>query len=90
MQSKEKVNSLHLALHPIILARTSGCNRSDKQTSHSSIEQSPIIPREFVPCQLESYNINPSNKSGRAIALPAPPPPRSLVLSQTESGNFII
>ena len=32
----------------------------------------------IFPCQLESYNINPSNKSGRAIALPAPPPPRSL------------
>ena len=90
MQSKEKVNSLHLALHPIILARTSGCNRSDKQTSHSSIGQSQIIPRKFFPCQLESYHINPSKKSGRAIALPAPPAPRSLVLSQTESGNFII
>ena len=79
MQSRQKVKSGSIwALHLIILARTSGCNRSDKKTFHSSIGQSPIIPRKFFPCQLESYKINPSNKSGRAIALPAPPPPRSL------------
>ena len=41
------------ALHLIILASKSGCNRSDMQTSHSSIGQSPIIPQEFFPCQLE-------------------------------------
>ena len=34
---KKKSNRSIQVLHPIILARTSGCNRSDKQTSHSSI-----------------------------------------------------
>ena len=81
MKSKEKVKSLlpFWALHLIILASKSGCNRSDIQTPNSSIGQSPKIPREFFPCQLEPQKINPSNKSGRAIALPDPPPPRSLI-----------
>ena len=36
---------------------------------------------------MESYKINPSDKSGRAIALPAPPPPRSLTLGLIEHSH---
>ena len=63
---------LSLHAHRVVTVRTS--------KHPTSIGQSPIIPRKFFPCQLESYEINVSNKSGRAIALPAPPPPRSLVV----------
>ena len=49
MQSKEKVKSLHLGLtsnYPF--SQTSSFKRSEKQTSPSSIGQSPIMPREFL------------------------------------------
>jgi len=76
MQSKEKVKSLHLGLtrHVIILSQTSGFKRSDKQTSLSSIGQSPIIPREFFA--IVNWSATKLIPAIKVVA--APPPPRSL------------
>ena len=99
---KKKSNRSIQVLHPIILSRTSGSNRSDKQTSHSSIRTaqfSRIRPKQLAltvhllgseksnnstrtfPMSIGALENKSLQKSGRAIALPAPPPPRSLLSS---------
>ena len=87
MQRREKVKSLHLRLtsyysctHIVLLS----FGQANIPLFHTEKSNNST---EIFPWQMESYKINPSDKSGRAIALPAPPPPRSLTLGLIEHSH---